>query len=316
MAWTLRPARMPLEYAAIAGLASITLVQPITAVELAAEDAALPSGSVLHYIIAADAADDVLGYARAQRYPNTRAGKLYIAVAVREAERGRGIGSALYNTIEAFARECGATLLVGDVRDDDPGSLAFVERRGFGIRRHGFDAVLDLTRFDASRFAGVVADVQAGGIRFLTAAVEPGAAAEHRLYELCRRTFPDLPGYEADVFMSFATWRRFLFEGAGKYPEFIIIAADGERYVGLTVLQQLPDQHYTPHTSVDPEYRGRGIGLALKLVAIDAARRRDADKLRTGNDSRNAAILAINRKLGYVPIAGAFKVARELAAKP
>lgn len=42
----------------------------------------------------------------------------------------------------------------GSVLDQDPASLAFVERRGYTIRRHGCLSTLKLADFDERRFAG------------------------------------------------------------------------------------------------------------------------------------------------------------------
>lgn len=54
------------------------------------------------------------------------------------------------------------------------------------------------------------------------------------------------------------------------------------------------------------EYRGRGIAQALKIVAWRTARRYGAKYLRTANDSMNAPMLAINRKMGYKPEPGRY----------
>lgn len=61
------------------------------------------------------------------------------------------------------------------------------------------------------------------------------------------------------------------------------------------------------HTGVDREYRGRGIALALKLLTIRRSRALGATYLRTNNDSENAPILHINRKLGFQPIPGYYR---------
>lgn len=57
---------------------------------------------------------------------------------------------------------------------------------------------------------------------------------------------------------------------------------------------------FTLLTGVAPEYRGRKIAQALKLIAILHGKGLGADSIRTQNDSINAPMLAINRKLGFV----------------
>ena len=56
----------------------------------------------------------------------------------------------------------------------------------------------------------------------------------------------------------------------------------------------------------------RKIALALKLLSIRAALRWGADYIRTNNDSQNAPMLAINRKLGYVPQPGGYRMVKAL----
>jgi mycothiol synthase len=46
--------------------------------------------------------------------------------------------------------------------------------------------------------------------------------------------------------------------------------------------------------------RGRGIALALKVRQIQAAKNLGFTTIRTDNDTRNAAMLAVNAKLGFV----------------
>lgn len=312
MDFSLRPVTLPDDYPSIAAVLSAVNPRPVTAADLTGQDAWRPEGTLEVRLLAVDEAGAALGYAHAYRFPTTLAGKFYLNVAVVPAARRHSAGTALLTAAERFTAGHAATLLVGDVRDDDPDSLAYMQKRGYRIRRHGYDATLDLSAYDPAPFAGVVPGVAAGGIRFLTLAEAPGAASERALYELYARTMPDIPGYEAQGFMSFDTWHRFVVAGAGARPEWVIIAAAGDRYVGVTTLVSVQEHMYTHHTLVHPDYRGRKIALALKVLGIAAARRAGAPYLRTGNDSLNAPMLAVNRKLGYVPESGGYQVVREL----
>ena len=66
-------------------------------------------------------------------------------------------------------------------------------------------------------------------------------------------------------------------------------------------------------TGVLPAYRGRGIALALKLLAIRAARQDGVRYLRTNNDAENVPMLAVNCRLGYRPEPGYFRMRARLA---
>jgi len=63
-------------------------------------------------------------------------------------------------------------------------------------------------------------------------------------------------------------------------------------------------------TGVDNDYRGRGIGLALKLLTHRVAKRYGVKHLVTGNASHNAPMLAINTKLGYKEMRGTYYLQR------
>lgn len=65
---------------------------------------------------------------------------------------------------------------------------------------------------------------------------------------------------------------------------------------------------YNMMTGVDEAYRGQKIAQILKLHSFQFAKEYGADFIRTHNDSLNAPMLAINRKLGYEPNPGEFRL--------
>lgn len=309
MSFTIRPANLPADYPRIAALLNTALAKPTTAEEEAHEDAGMPEGSIIEQFVAIDLTGHPVGFAKAHRYPNTKVGKFYVNVVVDPAVRQTGIGSALLSQIEQVARTAGGDYFLGDVRDDDAASRAFAERRGYQVQRHGYYSSLDLTAWDGARFAGVIEQVQASGIRLVTMDREPDA--ESKLYEMMSRTMIDIPGYEGTSFMSRETWQNFLIGPGG--PGRVIIAVDGDRFVGVTMLHPAEEGTlYTPHTSVDRAYRGRQIALALKLSTIEMALAEGAKSLTTGNDSNNIGMLKVNQKLGYIPAAGSYDMAKYL----
>lgn len=280
--------------------------------ELAASRSWWPEGSISHLVMATGEGGQVIGFTEVYRFPNTVAGKFYAALAVHPASRNKGVGSALLTEMEGFAAGHGGTRLVGDVADTDAGSLAFLEKRGYRVEQHGFDSTLDLDAFDESPFTGVLSAAEAKGIRFFTLADSDTPETRRALYELYGRTMVDIPGYEAKSFMAYETWLRMVVDGERTRPDWVLIAAEGDRLVGATQMITSQDHVYTNHTLVDREYRGRGIALALKLLAIRAAIRHGAPFMRTGNDSLNGPMLAVNRKLGYKRLVGDYTVARTL----
>jgi RimJ/RimL family protein N-acetyltransferase len=53
-------------------------------------------------------------------------------------------------------------------------------------------------------------------------------------------------------------------------------------------------------SKVHPDWRGRGIATALKALCLSEAKRRALGRMETENHDDNKAMLAVNRKLGFV----------------
>jgi RimJ/RimL family protein N-acetyltransferase len=148
--------------------------------------------------------------------------------------------------------------------------------------------------------------LEAQGARFFSLAdVGDTEEARRAAYEINRRAALDIPG-RIHSFASFEEWRRFVCGASWYRPEGQILAALGETWVGLSAVGYFAESNsmYNMITGVDRPYRGRGLALALKLRTIRLARRYGAAYIRTHNDSENAPMLALNRKLGYQPEPG------------
>jgi predicted GNAT superfamily acetyltransferase len=93
-----------------------------------------------------------------------------------------------------------------------------------------------------------------------------------------------------------------------------ILALDGDRFVGLAAVGYFAETNsmYNLMTGVDEAYRGRKLAQALKLRSIRYAQSCGADFIRTNNDSENGPMLAINRKLGYQPQPGLYRLKNDL----
>jgi hypothetical protein len=54
------------------------------------------------------------------------------------------------------------------------------------------------------------------------------------------------------------------------------------------------------------------LAQALKSLSIRFAKEFGADYIITHNDSQNAPMLAVNRKLGYQPLPGVYRLVKQL----
>lgn len=326
MTFTIRALRAPDDYGAVARLVNVIYSEPTTAKQIEEDENKIPPGE-LHYNdegklmgwdrpkwVAEDEHGNVVGYAIAWRAPWTEPGVLIHTLVVDPAYRGRGIGSALFHAVEKWATEVNASQLVDYMRESDEASLDFARHRGYVMERHSFESVLDVNGFDQWELMDVVEKVKNSGITFVTLADEPGEENERKLHELYQVTTYDIPGYN-DEFPWFEEWRKWSIGREGVRPEWVHIAKDGDRYVGVVTLQYTEETNamYHEYTGVLKAYRGRRIGLALKLLALRTAKEFGAAYLRTNNDSLNVPMLKINRDiLGFRAEPGHYKMVKEL----
>jgi mycothiol synthase len=221
--------------------------------------------------------------------------------------RRQGLGALLYAEVLAFAEERGLRRLVTSFTEHGPEepALAFLGSRGFVEMDREQPSSLDLTTFDPHHFADALARAEAQGVRLLSYADVPDTEANRRrLYDLNLSIDRDMPTHDDVPFEDppFDDWVRFFL-----HPEFdpaalILAELDGD-WIGLTQLgfRQETSIGSTWTTGVLAPYRDRGLALALKVHSLTAAKSRGCPVVTTENHEDNAPMLAINRRLGFVP---------------
>jgi RimJ/RimL family protein N-acetyltransferase len=295
------------DFGRIAELLSMISTEPVTAASLHEDENRLLAGKIRRRWVTLDSNEQIVGYSMTVKYPSEPTGYFHIELVVDPAHRGQGIGSRLYEETAAFAQEQGAIRLMVEVRENDPISQAFAEKRGYKVEHHVFDSVLDVASFDESRFAGVIEQIEAAGIRFTTFAAEGDTPENrHKLYAINRMAALDEPT-SLGTFPVYKNWCKLILESASYRAESQFLALDGDQYIGLAGVYnepEFPESMYNGYTGVDQNYGGGGIALALKLLTIRYAREHGATTVTTGNDARNEPMLKINHKLGYQPMVG------------
>lgn len=219
----------------------------------------------------------------------------------------RGIGTLLAGALERFARDGGAPALNAGVRGDEADGLAFAASCGYVEFHRRQSSYLDLAAFDPSRFEDPDAIAARTAHRLasyedLAAAAQDEGALRRRIHELHNAAWVDVPTPEIPAPPSFEDFGRFIFDSPTFETRATTFALRDDDLVGLT----LADVNgsgigYTFMTGVRRDSRGNGLSLAMKLRAIAVLKERGVGLFGTTNDKDNLPMLAVNRRLGYVP---------------
>ena len=207
--------------------------------------------------------------------------------------RGRGVGTGLYRAVSGVARSRELAGLFLEVLQSDPGSLAWVHRRGFEEVERQEALVLELTSLDPQPV-----DVPEG-VEIVTRAERPDLVRE--MYEVGAAAARDIPGVDGAGNPSFESWSAFEIERPSRDPALCFVALADGRVVGFASLDVFPDDVFHGLTAVARAWRGRGVGAALKRSQIAAAKERGVRRLLTESQHDNEPMRRLNEKLGFRP---------------
>lgn len=166
--------------------------------------------------------EQVVGTARLYSFPFTPPGYLQTFIVTDVTGRGQGRGEALWQTLRAAVPE-GVLGLSASVRDDDPHSLGWAQRRGFTRQVHRFASALDLLTFGPTPFQPYLERATAQGITFTTleGADEETLARYIEFHSDRLMDTPDLAGHPR---WSVKEVRRTLHLDDDPHPEWIFLA--------------------------------------------------------------------------------------------
>ena len=161
--------------------------------------------------------------------------------------------------------------------------------------------------------------LQQQGFRFTNMA-ELGDTPEARrkLYALNNGAAATDPGSDGiPPWASFEEFERDVCNSSWYHPDGQIIAIDtlsGEwAAMSATTVFSGSDHAYNLFTGTDVRYRGRKLAQAVKTIALRKERALGVGMVRTSHNSENAAMIAIDTKLGYKHTPGMLVMEKELA---
>ena len=222
-------------------------------------------------------------------------------VLVRPAFRRRGIGSALFGALVAAAREDGIESFYGEHATPDGAAfaravgavdeqlhvLSVLELRGAELPPPQLPAGAELRSWIGGAPDDVVESLVRARNAMADAPVPGGQVMPRWTVEEQRRDE-----------------ERWLVR---RMPQHVTVVLERSEVVALTGIR-VPDGAarlvFTDDTATVPHARRRGLAVAVKLASLRRLRgeRPDVQRVATQNAGPNEAMLAVNRKLGFVPV--------------
>ncbi len=233
----------------------------------------------------------------------------HVSIQVLGPYRRRGVGRVMLRKAAELARERGNSLLVGGT--DEPDGFAFVEAVGAQVARRERESRLYLEQVD---WPMVEEWAKAGpkrspetSLQWLSDHVPEDIAVEYA--QVLTEAMNEAPRDEletGDIKITTEVnrqWEDRFVESGARLLRVISREEDGA-ISGVSDMVYWPDEKTLIHqfiTGVRPPYRGRGLGKWLKAENLLRVRRDlpQVTVVLTDNATTNAAMLAINERLGF-----------------
>ena len=229
--------------------------------------------------------------------------KFRMDLMVRADWRKRGIGADLLDTILCSLRSIPSATLQARTLDDRRESLRFLHRRAFIEVHRMVELRLNLKEANLAPFAWLPRGLEGLGIQFTTLREEgENEKVWRKLTDLQQTAVNGWPDPDPDGTRTIPSEEdvRRLFDSLQTTPETIFLAKADGIFIGYTALgpdHQTPDSIGTGPTAVRPEFRGRGLATALKVIALTHAQQQGWQTATTR--SANPAMIRVNEKLGF-----------------
>jgi GNAT superfamily N-acetyltransferase len=247
-----------------------------------------------------DASQQLIGYAACW---NVVRRKYRMGLMVHVDWRKRGIGGDLLGAVIAALQSTPAGTLQARAWDDQTDSLQFLNRRGFVETHRMVELHLNLSEANLTPLAWLPLRLTAQGIEFTTLRQEGhDELFWTKVTDLQRAAVIGWPDPDPDGVVTIPAEDevRWMFNSWRTTPDtFFLAKADGV-FIGYTALgpdHRVPEAIGTGPTAVRPEYRGRGVATALKVLALTHARQQGWQTASTR--SASPVMIRVNEKLGF-----------------
>jgi GNAT superfamily N-acetyltransferase len=296
----------PGDYPRLAEIRNLWELEPVTAEELEEEDSRADPNGIRRRVMLTEADGTTVGYAMTVRESEDPEGDWWVTIGLDLPYRGQDRARDAVRPLLEFAYANGGKVARDYFRTDCARSRRFAERIGATYVEDMFESLYDLKADGGAPLDTFKSRLSDQGITILRFS-ELGDESEENLRRLHALYVPveaDMPGIYYRWERPFENFMREVVRDPAFRTDGVLIAVHEDQWIGLAIVQEKDGKAFNQTTGVLPEYRGRGIASGLKAHSIEWARSIGANTIRTYNHSTNEAMLAINRKLGYVPEPG------------
>lgn len=261
-----------------------------TAASVLHEYGSQPERARANWLVAVDR-DEVVGWAAAGlTWQVASPGVAELWVAVRPDREGEGIGRELFDRSETHLRACGARKVTAYTFPGSRGER-FAAARGFTTARREqlFDIDLRAVELPPSSPPAGAEIVQLAGLRDRV----------RELYELFVTVEAGMPTDEPWTGSTFEEWEGEMWQSPHLDGETSVVALVDGRAAAVSWLLVAGRFAEIEVTGTLPEFRRRGLARATKLESMRLAAERGVERIVTGSDLENTAMLALNDALGF-----------------
>jgi len=249
----------------------------------------------------AEAAGAIIGWSTSMLRYEESDGSASVRVAVLPAQRRRGLGSALLE--RALEHVSSAPKLFAYTGEDD---RAFAERRGFRLAWTSSVSAVDPRV------------VESCGVEDTESVVCPMTEMDAKLiFGVDVAASRDIPHETPQDQLTFDQWKQRRWQHPDLDLELSQAACVNGRPVAISYLSADYEsgRAMNSFTGTLRAFRGRGLARATKAAALARAAERGIAIVLTDNHDTNAAMLAVNRRLGYRPFAKHYTFVLDRRAK-
>ncbi len=259
--------------------------------------------NVRQVFIVAEENGTVIGAANYHRFAGSyHPNKFGIEIWVEPLAQGRGVGNALYLALLEKLAPLEPISVSTQVRESDARAMQFAASRGFLEIKRDFESLLDITNFSSEPYQANILNLESSGVALISWQEADSLERRQELHRVFSVVRHDVPRSEPATPITFEFLDENVLMDAELLQEASFFALENNKIIGFTGCFRGAKAGWVDQwlTATTREARGRGIATALKIKQIKVVQQLGFQTIRTDNDTRNTAMLAINDKLGFV----------------